>query len=224
MASEAAQTRRKAAASPRTTRARRSVSQPSRRPRSAAATSTHAIAASASVTSTDVDPTPSDALGWYVAWRKRNGTAAARTSASVAASPASVRTIPVAGVARGSGSAVTRRTVARATAAPTLTPHDGSERSPAPVCDRSRALPLGGPRHPRHDRRRPDARPRGLRALRDGDGGRRPCADAPRSHRRGEPHEVRLPVRRRRGLGEAAPSLPARARGQARGRRARARS
>ena len=42
--------------------------------RSPAATSTQAIAASASVTSTDVDPTPSESVGWYVAWRKRNGT------------------------------------------------------------------------------------------------------------------------------------------------------
>ncbi len=118
MASETAQTRRNAAARPRTTRARRSGRQPSRRPRRAAATSTQAIAASASVTSIEVEPTPSETLGWYVAWRKRNGTAAARTSASDAASPTKARTIPAGGCARGSGSAVTRRTVARATAAP----------------------------------------------------------------------------------------------------------
>ena len=52
VASETAQARRNAAARPRTTRARRSGCQPSRRLRSAAATSTQAIAASASV---DVD-------------------------------------------------------------------------------------------------------------------------------------------------------------------------
>ena len=47
-----------------TTRARTSGCQPSRRPRSPAATSTQAIAASARVASIDVEPTPTETLGW----------------------------------------------------------------------------------------------------------------------------------------------------------------
>ena len=63
-------------------RDRRSGSHPSRRARTTAAASTQAIARSASVTSIEVDPTSTESVGWYVAWRKRNGTAAASTSAS----------------------------------------------------------------------------------------------------------------------------------------------
>ena len=200
---------------------------------------------SASVTSTVVEPTSIESVGWYVAWRKRNGTAAASTSASGRA-PTSARTVPADACARESGSAVTVRTVARLggpagrtrqtprcsrkrrhararqlARRSTLTRQHGTEPLPAPVRDRRRALPLGRPRHPRHDRRGPHARARGLRPLRDRAGRRRARADAPRPHGRGEPHEVRLPLRRRRGLGQAAPPVPARARAQADRRRAR---
>ena len=91
------------------------------------------------------------------------------------------------------------------------------------VCDRSRALSLGRPRHPRHDRRGADARPPGVRPLRDGDRAGRSRADPSRPHRRGEPHEVRLPLRGRGGLGAPPPALPARARAQAARRRPRER-
>ena len=140
--------------------------------------------------------------------------------------------MPADGCVRGTGSAVTVRTVARPRPRPRarstrlrpqacladgnrLSRHDGPERSPAPCRDRSRALSLGRPRHPRHDRRGADARPRGVRPLRDGDRAGRSRADAPRPHRRGEPHEVRLPLRGRRGLGPPPPALPARARAEA---------
>ncbi len=67
----------------------------------------------------------------------------------------------------------------------------------------------GRVRDPGHDRRRARARPRAVRCLRDGPrrGGLLP--DAARPHGRGVPHEVRVPLRRRGGLGAAAPPLPA---------------
>ena len=58
---------------------------------------------------------PIESVGWYVAWRKRKGIAAARARASVAASPAKACSSPSDGrpprPAEGSGSAVTVRTV-----------------------------------------------------------------------------------------------------------------
>ena len=53
-----------------------------------------------------------ESVGWYVAWRKRSGTAAASTRTSAGASPTNARTVPTDGCDRGSGSAVTVRTLA----------------------------------------------------------------------------------------------------------------
>ena len=84
--------------------------------------------------------------------------------------------------------------------------------------------------HRRDDRRGARARPRGLRRVRDRARRRRLLPDPPRPHGRGVAHEVRVPLRRRPGLGAAAAALPAglaaqgrrRSTGHARRRRARA--
>ena len=73
-------------------------------------------------------------------------------------------------------------------------------------------------RHRRDDRRGTRARPRRLRRVRDGARGRRLLPDPARPHRRGVAHEVRIPLRRRPGLGEVAAALPAGAAAQGRRR------
>ena len=64
-------------------------------------------------------------------------------------------------------------------------------------------------------------RPRRLRRVRDGARGRGLLPDPPRPHGRGVAHEVRLPLRRRPGLGTAAAAVPPGAAAQGRRRSAR---
>ncbi len=111
VASETAPTTTNAAASPSRTRDARRGCQPSRRARTTAAATTSAIAASASVTSIEVVPTSIDSVGWYVAWRKRKGTATASASGSRGRPSPDFGSTSWDRLARGRDSVVTVRTV-----------------------------------------------------------------------------------------------------------------
>src|SRR5207244_1618370 len=93
----------------------------------------------------------------------------------------------------------------------------------APFGDGRRALRRSCSRDPWNDPG--GARPgtRGIRPLRDRHGGGLAVPDAPRSHGRGVADEVRLPLRRREGLGTPARALRGRAPPEAPRRRARGR-
>ncbi len=138
--------------------------------------------------SAEVEPRSTVSSSWYFSWKKRNGIASASTTAPVASRSTRSRRVRI-----------RTRTLDSAS--------DGPPRLLASIRDGCVGLRRGRPRDPGHGCRSARARPGGVRHLCHRPRGRRLLPGPPRPDGGGAADEVRIPLRRRRGVGEAAPSL-----------------